>query len=74
MRLSLRRDSKNGAKSPVKLLAWALSIGLLFGLIGAGEYVEDRLRVVRNHINERPASGDIAITLAIEARTQMLAA
>ena len=35
MRLSLRRASKNGAKSPAKMLAWAFAIGLLFGLIGA---------------------------------------
>ena len=68
MRLSLRRDSKNGAKSPVKLLAWAIMIGFLFGLIGAGEYLEDRLRVVRNHINERPASGDIVL-VALDEKT-----
>ena len=61
MRLSLRRDSQNGAKSPAMLLVWAIVVGFLFGLIGAGEYVEDRLRVVRNHINERPASGDIVL-------------
>ena len=68
MRLSLRRDSNNGAKSPAMLLAWALAIGVLFGLIGAGEYVEDRLRVVRNHINERPASGDIVL-VAIDEKS-----
>ena len=68
MRLSLRRDNQNGAKSPVKLLAWAIAIGFLFGLIGAGEYVEDRLRVVRNHINERPASGDIVL-VAIDEKS-----
>lgn len=43
------------------MLAWAIVIGFLFGLIGAGEYPEDRLRVVRNHLNERPASGEIVI-------------
>ncbi len=52
----------------MKLLAWALSIGLLFGLIGAGEYVEDRLRVVRNHINQHPASGDIVL-IALDEKT-----
>ncbi|HYC95084.1 MAG TPA: EAL domain-containing protein [Sphingomicrobium sp.] len=36
-------------------------LGLLFGLVGAGEYPEDRLRAVRNHINERPVSGDIVL-------------
>lgn len=48
-------------KFPFKLLAWAIGLSLLFGLIGAGEYPEDRLRVVRNHINERPVSGDIVL-------------
>ena len=61
MRWAQRRDRTTGANHPAKLLAWALTIGLLFGLIGAGEYAEDRLRVVRNHINERPASRDIVL-------------
>jgi EAL domain-containing protein (putative c-di-GMP-specific phosphodiesterase class I)/CHASE2 domain-containing sensor protein len=43
------------------MLAWALILGLLFGLVRAGELAEDRLRVVRNHINERPTSGDIVL-------------
>ncbi|MFL6747366.1 MAG: CHASE2 domain-containing protein, partial [Sphingomicrobium sp.] len=43
------------------MLAWAIVLGLLFGLAGAGEYPEDRLRVLRNHINERSASGDIVL-------------
>ena len=61
MRWLRRRERKSGTKSPAKLLAWAIGLGLLFGIIGAGEYPEDRLRVVRNHINERPASGDIVL-------------
>src|SRR5436190_19314599 len=56
-----RRNREPGAKRPVKMLAWAVVVGVLFGLIGAGEYPEDRLRVVRNHINERPVSGDIVL-------------
>ncbi|RIX27059.1 EAL domain-containing protein [Sphingomonas edaphi] len=56
-----RREGKTGPESPAKLLAWTIGLGLLFGVIGAGEYVEDRLRVVRNHINERPASGEIVL-------------
>jgi EAL domain-containing protein (putative c-di-GMP-specific phosphodiesterase class I)/CHASE2 domain-containing sensor protein len=43
------------------MLAWAIILGLLFGLVGAGELPEDRLRVIRNHINERPVSGDIVV-------------
>lgn len=48
-------------KFPFKLLAWAIGLALLFGLIGAGEFPEDRLRVLRNHVNERPVSGDIVL-------------
>ena len=61
MRWPNRRNREHGAKRPARMLAWALVLGLLFGLVAAGEYAEDRLRVVRNHINERPASGDIVI-------------
>lgn len=68
MRWLRRRERKSGTKSPVKLLAWAIGLGLLFGIIGAGEYPEDRLRVIRNHINERPASGDIVL-VAIDEPT-----
>src|SRR5690606_22083602 len=32
-----------------------------FGVTGAGEFPEDRLRVIRNHINERPTSGEIVL-------------
>ena len=38
-----------------------MALGLVFGLVAAGEYAEDRLRVVRNHINERPVSGKIVL-------------
>ena len=61
MRWPNRRNREPGAKRPARMLAWAVILGLLFGLVGAGEYPEDRLRVVRNHINERPASGDIVL-------------
>lgn len=61
MRWPNRRNREPGAKRPARMLAWALVLGLLFGLVRAGELAEDRLRVVRNHINERPASGDIVL-------------
>jgi EAL domain-containing protein (putative c-di-GMP-specific phosphodiesterase class I)/CHASE2 domain-containing sensor protein len=61
MRWPNRRNREPGAKRPARMLAWALLVGVIFGLVGAGEYLEDRLRDVRNHINERPASGDIVI-------------
>ena len=61
MRWPNRRNREPGAKRPARMLAWAVVLGFLFGLVGAGEYPEDRLRVVRNHINERPVSGDIVL-------------
>ena len=61
MRWLRRKDREPGAHRPARMLAWAIVLGLLFGIVGAGEYPEDRLRVVRNHINQRPASGDIVI-------------
>src|SRR5262245_10397145 len=61
MRWLRRKDREPGAKRPARMLAWAIALGFLFGLVGAGEYPEDRLRAVRNHINERPVSGDIVL-------------
>ena len=61
MRWLRRKDRARKAERPKRILGWALILGLLFGLVGAGEYAEDRLRVVRNHINERPVSGDIVL-------------
>ena len=58
----LRRKNRDRKEwKPTRMLAWAIVLGLLFGLVGAGEYPEDRLRIVRNHVNERPASGDIVL-------------
>ena len=61
MKWPFRRKSNAGTKRPSRMLAWALAIGLLFGASGAGEFPEDRFRVLRNHINERPASGNIVL-------------
>ena len=61
MRWLRRKDRERKVERPKRILAWALVLGLLFGLVGAGEYPEDRLRVVRNHINEKPVSGDIVL-------------
>lgn len=61
MRWLRRKDRERKEKKSTRMLVWAILLGFLFGLVGAGEYPEDRLRVVRNHINERPASGDIVL-------------
>ena len=61
MRPVTDRQHHNGTRRPVKLLAWAIILGLIFGLIGFGEIAENRLRVARNLINKHPASGDIVL-------------
>jgi EAL domain-containing protein (putative c-di-GMP-specific phosphodiesterase class I)/CHASE2 domain-containing sensor protein len=61
MRWLRRKNGEKREKHPARLLAWAIVLGLLFGLVGAGEYPEDRLRVVRNHINSHPVSGEIVL-------------
>src|SRR5262245_53022793 len=61
MRWLRRNKSERKVERPKRILGWAVVLGLLFGLVGAGEYPEDRLRVVRNPINERPVSGDIVL-------------
>ena len=61
MRPVTDRHRQDGTKRPVKLLAWAIVLGLVFGLIGFGEIAENRLRVARNLINKHPASGDIVL-------------
>jgi EAL domain-containing protein (putative c-di-GMP-specific phosphodiesterase class I)/CHASE2 domain-containing sensor protein len=43
------------------MLVWALVLGFLYGLGGGIEYFEDGLRVARNRINQRDASGDIIL-------------
>jgi EAL domain-containing protein (putative c-di-GMP-specific phosphodiesterase class I)/CHASE2 domain-containing sensor protein len=43
------------------MLAWALVLGFLYGLAGGIEYDENALRVARNHVNQREASGDIVL-------------
>ena len=60
MRWPLPKDREPGANAHADACLGDV-LGLLFGLVGVGEYPEDRLRVVRNHINERPASGDIVL-------------
>ena len=47
--------------SPLKLLLWTAVAGLLFGLIAAGEPLEDALRTLRNNIRWHNASGDIVL-------------
>jgi EAL domain-containing protein (putative c-di-GMP-specific phosphodiesterase class I)/CHASE2 domain-containing sensor protein len=52
---------QNPDRKPWKLLLWTAVAGLIFGLIGAGEFFEDLLRVTRNSFHMHNASGDIVI-------------
>lgn len=50
----------NPAESrPWKLLLWTAVAGLVFGLIGFGEIIEDVLRATRNSFHQHPATGQI---------------
>ena len=49
-----------------KLLLWTAIAGLVFGLIGVGQIVEDPLRTVRNGMHKHRASGDIVLVLIDE--------
>ncbi|MBA3666238.1 MAG: EAL domain-containing protein [Sphingomonas sp.] len=70
MPLLRRTGSKSATRGPYRTVIWAVLLGLLFGLIGAGEYPEDRLRVVRNYFHERPVSGDIVLVAIDEKSVQ----
>jgi len=56
-----KRSEKGLEKKPWKLLLWTAVAGLIFGLIGAGEYFEDMLRVARNSFHEHNASGQVVV-------------
>jgi diguanylate cyclase len=61
MRWPFRRNREPGAKRPSRMLVWALVLGFLYGLGGGIEYFEDGLRIARNRVNQRDASGDIVL-------------
>jgi EAL domain-containing protein (putative c-di-GMP-specific phosphodiesterase class I)/CHASE2 domain-containing sensor protein len=56
-----KRRNKSLEKKPWKLLLWTAVAGLIFGLIGAGEFFEDLLRVTRNNFHMHNASGAIVV-------------
>jgi diguanylate cyclase len=58
--VSKRRDQGLENK-PWKLLLWTAVAGLIFGLIGFGEYFEDTLRVARNSFHAHNASGQVVV-------------
>ncbi len=50
-----------GQQRTTRALGVIAVLGLLFGLLGMGEVVEDSLRVARNNMNPINASGDIVL-------------
>ena len=56
-----KRGKQGREPQPWKLLLWTAVAGLIFGLIGAGEYFEDMLRVARNGFHEHDASGQVVV-------------
>jgi EAL domain-containing protein (putative c-di-GMP-specific phosphodiesterase class I)/CHASE2 domain-containing sensor protein len=61
MRWLRRKNRERKEKSPTRMLAWALVLAFLYGLSGGFEFFEDGLRVLRNRVNQRDASGDIVL-------------
>ena len=61
MRWLRRKNRERKEKSPTRMLAWALVLAFLYGLSGGIEFFEDGLRVVRNRVNQREASGEIVL-------------
>lgn len=57
----LWRKKARPEQSPVKLLLWTAVAGLMFGLIGFGEVLEDLLRSTRNSLHPHKASGEIVL-------------
>ena len=55
------RKDKTAQDRPLKLLLWTALAGMIFGLVGLGEPIEDILRTTRNSLHWHKASGDIVL-------------
>ncbi|HEV2596292.1 MAG TPA: EAL domain-containing protein [Sphingomicrobium sp.] len=56
-----QRGENNLDQIPRKLLLWTALAGLIFGLIGFGDILENWLRVSRNSFHQHRASGDVVV-------------
>jgi len=56
-----KRGKQGLEQKPWKLLLWTAVAGLIFGLIGGGEYFEDMLRVARNSFHQHDATGQVVV-------------
>jgi diguanylate cyclase len=55
------REEQTATKSRFKALLWTAIVGLIFGIVGFGQVVEDALRTGRNGLHWHKASGDIVL-------------
>ncbi|CAN5179842.1 hypothetical protein BH24PSE1_BH24PSE1_10210 [soil metagenome] len=55
------RDRKNAETRPWRSLLWIAIAGLIFGVLGLGQILEDVLRATRNSLHSHHASGDIVV-------------
>jgi len=55
------RGHESSAARPWRTLLWIAIAGLMFGVLGLGEILEDVLRTGRNSLHPHKASGDIVI-------------
>jgi EAL domain-containing protein (putative c-di-GMP-specific phosphodiesterase class I)/CHASE2 domain-containing sensor protein len=68
MKAKQSRENAASGTSPFKLLLWTAIVGLIFGVIGFGEFVEDALRVGRNSVHPHAARGD-TVLIAVDDRS-----
>ena len=61
------RSQSTSERSPVKLVIWTALIGLIIGVLGIGQLVEDQLRIARNNLHMHKASGDIVFVAIDDA-------
>ncbi len=61
-------SARQGRGKAPKLFGWTLFFGLVCGLIGLGQPLEDFARTVRNHAHPTEASGDIVV-VAIDRKS-----
>ncbi|MCW3797543.1 EAL domain-containing protein [Sphingomonas sp. BN140010] len=64
----------DGSKQPLKLLLWLTLVCGIFGYLEVGEVAEDYLRMTRNNLHPRSASGEIVFVAIDDRSTQKIGA
>ena len=73
-RCTLARKRRPPRSRRSRLLLWTAIAGLVFGLIGFGEILEDLLRAGRNSLHWHKASGDIVLVKIDDASVREVGA